>query len=98
VGSVGIRLAVRVPTAGSVRAFDPLVGKRGKNGHKSPWFTTLTVRANHAGLVHLKIVPNATGRAQIKSRRTIHLLAEITFTPPGGRPAIRTIPITWRGK
>lgn len=96
VGSIGIRLAVRVPTAGSVKAFDPLVGKHGKNGHKRPWFTTVTVRARHAGVVHLKIVPNATGRAQIAKKRTIHLRAEVTFTPPGGRPSVRTISITWR--
>lgn len=88
VGSIGIRLAVRVPTAGSVRAFDP--------AHKHPWFTALTVRAKHAGVVHLKIVPNATGRAQIAKKRTIHLVAKVTFTPPGGRPAVRRVPITWR--
>jgi hypothetical protein len=92
---VGVRLTVHAPTAGTVRAFDPLAGKHGKNGHSKPWFTTVTARPHHAGVVHLTVVPNATGRAQLSKKGTLHLPVEVTFTPPGGQPTVRTIFITW---
>ncbi len=95
---IGVRLTVRVPASGRVQAFDPLVGKHGKNGHTKAWFTTVTVRATHGGIVRLTVVPNATGRKQLSKKGTIHLPVEVTFTPPGGQPAARTISITWRRK
>jgi hypothetical protein len=95
---IGVRLTVRVPASGRVQAFDPLVGKHGKNGHKKAWFTTVTVRATHRGAVRLKVVPNATGRKQLSKKRTIHLPVEVKFTPLGGQPTTRTISITWRRK
>jgi hypothetical protein len=95
---VGVRLTVRVPASGRVRAFDPLVGRRGKNGHKKAWFTTLSVRATHGGIVRLTVVPNATGRAELSKNKTIHLQVEVTFTPTGGQPTAHTISITWHRK
>jgi hypothetical protein len=93
-GRVGVRLAVGAPSAGTVRASDPEVGKRGKNGHKAAWFNTVTVRRKHAGVVDLTIVPNATGRKHL-SKRPLHLVVEVTFTPPGGQPSKRAISISW---
>jgi len=95
---IGVRLSVRAPSAGTVQARDPQAGKQGKNGHKSAWFNTVTVRAKHAGIVHLTVVPNATGRKHITSKRPLHLIVQLTFTPPGGQPSKRNIAITWRGK
>jgi hypothetical protein len=92
---IGVRLAVTVPSMGKVQAFDPRAGKHGKNGHKGAWFNKVTVNATHAGVVHMKIVPNATGRKQLTGKHTIHLVVEVRFTPPGGQPSTRTIPITW---
>jgi hypothetical protein len=94
---VGVRLAVRVPSAGKVQVNDPEVGKRGKNGHKAAWFNTASVRAARAGVVHLTIVPNATGRKHLSPKRRTELLVGVTFTPPGGQPSKRKIAITWRG-
>jgi hypothetical protein len=95
---VGVRLTVRVPAAGRVEAFDPLVGKHGKNGHKKAWFATVTANATHGGAVHLRVVPNATGRKQLSKTRTVHLLVQIWFTPSGGQSAVHTISITWHRK
>lgn len=95
---VGVQLAVKVPSAGSLLVHDPLVGKHGKTGHKAPWFNTATATPTQAGVVKLKITPNAAGRKQLAHKRTIHLLVEVTFTPPGGQPSNHTIAITWRGK
>ena len=95
---VGVRLTVRVPAAGRVEAFDPLVGKHGKNGHKKAWFATVTANATHGSAIHLRVVPNATGRKQLSETRTVHLLVQIRFTPPGGQPAVHTISITWHRK
>ena len=92
---VGVRLTVDVSTGGTVRAFDPLVGKHGKNGHKKPWFTTVTVMRAHAGVVHLNVVPNATGRTQLTKTRTLRLPVEVSFTPRGAQPTVHTIFITW---
>lgn len=96
--AVGVRLTVHVPARGTVRAFDPLVGKRGKNSHKKPWFSTVSVSTRHAGVVHLTVVPNATGRKQLAKTRTLHLPVEVTFTPLGGQPTAHTIFITWHRK
>jgi hypothetical protein len=91
-------LAIKVPSAGVVRVFDPLVGKPGKNGHKKAWFNAATVRATAAGTVHVKLVPNAAGRKQLVLKPTIHLKAELSFTPPGGQTSTRTEAITWHRK
>jgi hypothetical protein len=90
---VGIRLSVKIPTAGTLQVSDPLVGKPG--GHKAPWFNAVT-KSVSPRLARLTIVPNAAGRKQLAKKRTIHLLVEVTFTPPGGQPSTRTITITWR--
>jgi hypothetical protein len=94
---IGVRLSVRAPSAGTVQARDPQVGKKGKNGHKSAWFNTITVRVKHGGIVHLTVVPNGTGRKHI-SRRPLHLIVGLTFTSSGGQPSKRNIAITWRSK
>jgi hypothetical protein len=93
---VGVRLAVRVPTAGRLRVRDPEVGERGKNGHKAAWFNAASVTAARAGVVRLTIVPNATGRKHLMPNRLLHLLVAVTFTPPGGQPSTRDVAITWR--
>jgi hypothetical protein len=95
---VGVRLRVRVPSAGTVEASDPLVGKHGKNGHKKAWFATVTARATRGRTVQLTVVPNATGRKQLSTRRTIHLLVRVRFSPFGGQPTVHTLPITWHRK
>jgi hypothetical protein len=92
---IGVRLNVRVPAAGKVRAFDPQVGKR---GHKTAWFKAVTATATHAGVVHLRVVPNAAGLRQLAHRTRIRLVVGVTFTPPGGQSSVRTISITWRRK
>lgn len=92
---VGVRLTVNVPAAGTVRASDPQVGK---HGHKKAWFNAVTARPTHAGIVHLKVVPNAAGKAQLTHSRTIHLLVRVSFTPQGGQPAVHQISITWNRK
>lgn len=97
-GRVGVRLAIKVPSAGRVQVFDPQVGKPGKNGHKKAWFNAATVTATAAGTVHVKLVPNATGRKQLALKPTIHLKAELTFTPPGGQTSTRAEAITWHRK
>jgi hypothetical protein len=97
-GGVGVVLAIKVPSAGVVRVFDPLVGKPGKNGHKKAWFNAATVRTTAAGTVHVKLVPNAAGRKQLALKPTIHLKAELSFTPPGGQTSSRTEAITWHRK
>jgi hypothetical protein len=97
-GRIGVRLAVKVPAAGKVQARDPEFGRPGKNGHKAAWFNTVTVRPTHAGVVHLTIVPNATGRKHLSSTRPLHVLVQVTFTPRGGQPSKHTVSISWRGK
>jgi hypothetical protein len=92
---IGVQLNVKAPAAGKVRAFDPQVGKR---GHKTAWFNAVTANATRAGVVHLRVVPNATGLRQLAPRASIRLLVRVTFTPPGGQPSARTISITWRRK
>jgi hypothetical protein len=93
-GGVGVKLSVAVPSQGTLRAFDPLVGK----GHKKAWFNAVTVNARRAGTVHIKLVPNATGNKQLALHHTIHLKAALVFTPTGGQPSTRTVPITWHRK
>src|SRR5450755_200269 len=95
-GQVGVRLTVKVPARGRVRAFDPLVGKQGKSGHKAAWFNTVTATARRAGIVHLKVVPNATGRKHLVGAHPLHVRVAVTFTPPGGQPSKRSVTITWR--
>ncbi len=81
---IGVRLSVKVPAAGKVRADDPLVGKPGKHGHKKAWFNAVTVTATRAGTVHLKVVPNQAGRKQLTPGRTVHVLVRLAFTPQWG--------------
>ncbi|MGB0096226.1 MAG: hypothetical protein WBP81_27270 [Solirubrobacteraceae bacterium] len=95
---IGVRLAVRVPSAGRVQALDPEVGTGAKNRHKSPWFNTVSATAEHAGIVHLKLVPNAVGRKQLSHKHTIHVLVRVSFAPKGAQPSVHTISITWHGK
>jgi hypothetical protein len=90
---IGVRLAVKIPTAGTLQASDPLVGKPG--GHKAPWFNAVT-KSVSPRVARLTIVPNAAGRRQLVKKHTIHLVVEVTFTAPGGQPSTRTIAITWR--
>jgi hypothetical protein len=92
---IGVRLNVRVPAAGKVRAFDPQVGKR---GHKKAWFKTATATATRGGVVHLRVVPNAAGLRQLAHKARIRLVVGVSFTPPGGQSSVRTISITWRRK
>jgi hypothetical protein len=89
---IGVKLAVKVPSAGKLVVFDPQVGK----GHKRAWFDTATVSTTRGGTVHVKVVPNATGRKQLALKRTLHLRAELKFTPSGGQPSEHTIKIVWR--
>jgi hypothetical protein len=93
-GGIGVRLSVSVPSQGTLRAFDPLVGK----GHKKAWFNPVTVQTSHGGTLHVKLVPNATGNKQLALKHTIHLKAALQFTPTGGQPSTRTVPITWHRK
>lgn len=95
---VGVRLAVRVRSAGRVQALDPGVGRGAKNRHKAPWFNTVSATAEHAGVVHLKLVPNAVGRKQLSHKQTIHVLVRVSFAPKGAQPSVHTISITWHGK
>ena len=97
-GRIGVRLAVRAPAAGTVQALDPEVGKHGKNGHKAAWFKTVTVKVSHAGVVHLRLVPDAAGLKQLAKKNTIHVRVQLSFTPTGGQSSIRTITITWHRK
>jgi hypothetical protein len=92
---IGVRLNVRVPSGGKIRAFDFQVGKR---SHKTPWFKAVTATANHAGVVHLRVVPNAAGLRQLAHKARIRLAVGMTFTPPGGQSSVRTISITWSRK
>jgi hypothetical protein len=91
---IGVRLTVKLPGGGKVQVRDPQVGKRGKSGHTSAWFNSSTATA-HAGAAHLTVVPNATGRKQLSRKHTIHVLVQVVVTPTGGRPAKRTISVTW---
>lgn len=90
-GGVGVKLSVSVPSQGTLRAFDPLVGK----GHKKAWFNPVIVNTTRGGTLHIKLVPNATGNKQLAAKHTIHLEAALQFTPTGGQPSTRTVPITW---
>jgi hypothetical protein len=91
-GRVGVRLTVKVPGGGKAQARDPQVGKR---GHKSAWFNTTTATA-HAGVAHLTVVPNATGRKQLSRNHTTHVRVQVIVTPTGGRSSKHTITIGWR--
>jgi hypothetical protein len=92
---IGVRLTVRLPAAGRVTALDAEPGKRGSKGHTSAWFNAVTATTSHAGVVHLKIVPNATGRRQLSRKRSIHVLVKEIVTLAGARPSTRTIGVTW---
>lgn len=94
-GQPGVRIKLRIPTAGTLDVTDPLVGKPGKNGHKAPWFNAVS-KTVRAGLARITVVPNTTGRKQLAKKHTVHLQVQITFTPSGGEPSTRTITITWR--
>ena len=91
-GTVGVRMTVKAPSAGRLRISDPLVG----HGHKAAWFNAVNVTTRKASNVLIKLVPNATGRAQVSRRGRVQLRVLVSFTPTGGRTSRHTVTITWK--